>query len=138
MKSIKRWRYYCDYCGKSDGSKYHMANHEASCTLNPDRECKMCVHFEDDYDSDLPAMIAIVKSSVDGFEDEWGNEVWKIKDGVDEIEVVKNLKAITNCPACILSAMRQSGAPAMLFGSFDYKAEKKSLWDCVNEDSRRG
>lgn len=42
MRAKMRWRYYCDFCPKAGGSKAHMRTHEASCTRNPDRTCRMC------------------------------------------------------------------------------------------------
>lgn len=36
------WQYKCEYCGKKGYAAGHMKGHERGCTLNPDRECRMC------------------------------------------------------------------------------------------------
>lgn len=42
MKSVQRWRYYCDHCKKSGGQRRAIADHEAACTSNPQRKCNLC------------------------------------------------------------------------------------------------
>ena len=43
MKTKMRPRYYCDHCGKGNGSPSYLRRHESGCTLNPNRVCKMCI-----------------------------------------------------------------------------------------------
>jgi hypothetical protein len=139
MRKVKRWRYYCDFCGKSGGSKYHMENHERSCTLNPKRHCNMCDYIEDEDYPDLQKMIAIISCSVEDCIpciDSQFEELW-FKDGFTEESVLKELHEISSCPACILAAIRQSGVPPYLFGSFDFKKEKDQLWADINDAKRQ-
>lgn len=85
MKTIKRNRYYCDYCKKSSGGSYAMKLHEAHCTNNPNRKCRMC-H--------------------DPVENPAGHSV-------KTIEELRKLAG--ECPACMLSVFRQSHIDAFGF-----------------------
>lgn len=134
MKAVKRWRYYCDYCKKSGGSKHHMEDHERSCTMNPNRDCSMCL-YTGGFDSGLAEMVAIIKSRITSFESDYGYEVWKIADGETEGSIIAKIRDISGCPACILAAIRQSGVP-FLFESFNYKKERDDVWKEVNIEKR--
>lgn len=46
MRQVKRWRYYCDHCKKSGGSKSSMEKHENGCIRNPNRVCGFCAALE--------------------------------------------------------------------------------------------
>ena len=41
VKMVKQ--YICDFCGKKGLGAGHIKKHEKHCTMNPDRECRMCV-----------------------------------------------------------------------------------------------
>ena len=133
MKSIKRWRYYCDYCKKSGGSKYHMERHERSCTNNPNRVCRMC-DFGGGSMLDLNGLISNVKNNIVLNITELETEYYLLADGVTAENILEKLRRQSECPTCILSALRQSGAPYLFDGVFDYKTEKKELWKEYNED----
>jgi hypothetical protein len=133
VKAIKKWRYYCDYCKKSGGSKYHMENHEKICTMRPDRHCAMCQHIEDESPPNLKNMISIINEATLTLESEWGGEYTSFVEPETEKSVIEKLKKITSCPACILSALRQSGCNYM-FTSFDYKKEKEKFWQPINAE----
>ena len=132
MKVLKKWRYYCDYCKKSGGSKHHMEKHEHVCTMNPGRSCNMC-DYTDGLSSGLSEMVSIVKASVKNFIDKHGFETWVIDDETEE-GIIEKIRDISDCPACILSALRQSGVPASMFLSFNYKKEREAMWENWNED----
>ena len=86
-----RPRYYCDHCRKASGSKPAMAIHEAHCTANPDRTCRMCgTSISPRYH------VAILQRQGNTMED------WKAK--MDSLR-----SATEDCPCCILAAIRQSG-----------------------------
>ena len=88
MKMKMRPRYYCDHCGKGGGSAYHMRNHEAACTMNPDRNCKMC-DFGDLVQHPIAELIAAL--------------------GIGDDAGMTELRDLTEgCPVCILAAIRQS------------------------------
>ena len=109
MKKVKRWRYYCDYCKKSGASGGHMARHEKSCTMNPNRTCLMCQYGNNDQ-AEMPDLLEALKIA---------NEKLREVSG--------------NCPICILSALRQSGYPG-IFQDFNFEKEKEMFWDEINRD----
>lgn len=129
MKQVKRWRYYCGYCKKSGGSKWHMEKHEKSCTKNPDRECGFCTIQGGSGTSDKRILMRIVKAGASVLEKLSGMEDWCSSTfDIQNDRIIKMLvKHSGGCPACILSALRLSGENAMLI-SFDYKKTKDQFW----------
>jgi hypothetical protein len=83
VKTLKRLRYYCDYCKKAGGQKSAMQKHEAGCTLNPARECKMCALRE----VEQPSIESLIAAAGAGL-----NELYRVAGG---------------CPACMLAGIRQ-------------------------------
>jgi len=123
MHKIKRWRYYCDFCKKANGSAYHMRNHETGCTANPGRVCGMC-RISGGLQIPMTELLGCI--------------------GKDGAESLKQLKAVTeNCPACILAAIRVSGVNELdpenpmttpnSYIVYDFKKESDSFWNCHNE-----
>lgn len=135
MKKVKRWRYYCDHCRKSGGSKYHIEVHESHCTNNPARKCGMCDQIGNITHSKTELLAALGKGDGEG---------------------MKRLRELTgNCPSCILAAIRQSGLmdppdydpeggyPAYeplegddTYLTFNFINEKARFWKDVNGDRR--
>ncbi len=136
MRKAKRWRYYCDFCNKSGGSKYHMQGHEPSCTMNPKRTCRMC-GIQDEPSGDLEKMIRIIKNDIYCVEDELEMEAWLFGEDKKEEATLAAIRSISDCPACILAAIRQAGIPFM-FQSFDYKKEKEAFWSDFNDSRADG
>ena len=134
MRKIKKWRYYCDFCNKGGGHAGYMRSHELSCTMNPNRTCNMC-YYAGEYTKpeDLSKMVSIIKEAISFRFEDIEMDGYFFKNGFNEEDILKKIREISRCPACILSALRQSGVPFM-FDSFDYKKEKESLWADVNED----
>jgi hypothetical protein len=116
MKRVKRWRFYCEHCGKSSGSGRHMSRHEKGCTTNPDRHCGMCG-----------------RQGVGGLVESLG--------AGDEAGVDRLRGATNGCPACMLAAIRQSGlqyppdaeSPGYRV-PFDFKAAQNDWWARKNEE----
>lgn len=116
MKMTTVKKYTCDFCKKSKYTIQSMRLHEKHCTMNPDRECRMCCFAFGGSTSSMAELLAI-----------YG-------DGSDN-----NLKALRNCvdgcPACILATIRQAGinhdsiVPEGYQDShaFDFKAESKKF-----------
>lgn len=144
MKRVQRWRYYCDHCKKAGNSGGHMKRHEASCTLNQARVCRMCTHIGDGQ-ADMAEMLALLpdpkpfESIVHHDADEW-------MDAYDEhcfdhegfnVAVAPALKALrdltSNCPACILAALRQKGIPVPAVEGFNFKSELAEFWSAEND-----
>lgn len=131
MKAIKRWRYYCEYCGKSGGHKYWMEKHEKSCTANPNRTCGFCGHA--DLDPDHKKLDRIVTKAVKEFTnllDLWAKTRVHIDQDLDILNKRTNeelIKAAENCPACVLAALKRN--PESHYIEFDYQAAKKRFWE---------
>jgi len=126
MKSKLRWRHYCDYCSKSGGQRPTMEKHEAHCTLNPERGCRMCeaAGLEQQPVADL---------------------IEALGDGDEEGMKVLCGKA-QGCPACMLAAIRQSGLRYRdvtftdaegTFLAFDFRREAEGFWIRRNEEAVR-
>ena len=124
MKTKRVLRYYCEFCKKSGGVKRAMEKHEKHCTMNPDRECRMC---ETESIPQVP-MQQLLESlgPLEQSENEWGNLVTIPGD-------VEGVRELTECPACILAAIRQSGQVAYMY-NFDYKAECEMFWVRINRE----
>lgn len=148
MRRKKVWRYYCEFCKKSGGHAYWMRKHEAACTANPDRVCGMCELCADGGGASLEELMACLP---DGHE-------WDRLDRMDylsgdessrrrkeSLEGLSKMRELTNCPACLLAAIRQRG---MTFycgcdvdwegetGSegFDWKKERQACLDAYVPD----
>lgn len=118
MKSKLRMRFYCDHCGKSGGSGFHMKNHEAACTMNPNRVCKMC--RPDMLQATMPELIDALKRDL-GRRDAAG----ETDNPLDLDNYETELTAAANgCPACILAAIRQSD----VYVQFGYKDAVERFW----------
>jgi hypothetical protein len=138
MRVVLRNRYYCDHCKKGTGTRQSMTRHEAGCTLNPQRECRMCLMKDDERIDELSALMSIF----DGFvEDSIDDPLhWSRREGLekDRQERFAKLRAQAgNCPACILAVLRQR---KVYVGpdTFDWKKEStKWLADHPHYDDDR-
>ena len=125
MRTKRVNRYYCDFCRKAGQSKRHLAKHERRCTLNPARECGVCKML----DLAQRPMADLVRLLP-----EWNGP--RSPDDVPDYDAALPAlrEACGNCPACILAAVRQSGASLL---SFDFTTEMKAVWDEINEAKAR-
>ena len=131
------YRYRCDYCGKTGSSGGHMIGHETTCTMNPNRICRMHNHCEDGQRPIAELIAALTKRET---------EYRKSGNGKAALEDLRD--AASGCPMCMLAALRQSRADAVevdeegMFGvefGFDFKKELAEFWQSVNaaeSDSR--
>lgn len=89
MRSKTVIHHYCDFCNKVKHTRPAMERHEASCTANPNRVCKMCrmAELEQKPQSAIYAATMGATSS-------------------EEYEA-KAREAVSNCPACLLAFERQ-------------------------------
>jgi len=56
-------------------------------------------------------------------------DIYETIDIQNEKEAVEKLREVTEgCPMCMLAAIRQTGYPAPLFSSFDFKKEREDFW----------
>ena len=129
MRREKRWRYYCEFCKKSGASGGHMSRHEKSCTLNPNRMCRMC-EVADEAQPNMSDMIEALSvatvfekgETIEDFDNFISYTIENEKEAVDKLCDVAN-----GCPACMLAALRQHGTP-FLFESFNFKEAKDEFW----------
>jgi hypothetical protein len=123
MKSVMRWRHYCDHCKKSTGTKPAMVKHEKGCTLNPARTCNMCL------------LQGEVQLPMQELQLAYGKGFNTLRE------------ACHHCPACILATQRQfwiDRAPDEGFGwdhpanteqgEWDFKNAVKEFWRIHNEN----
>lgn len=117
MRTKKVTRYYCDHCSKGMLKGDSMIRHESICFANPKRSCYLCENAMSDTGEFAKAFALkyeILKSDrTEPYEDTSSIT----REQTDEIR-----KAVNDCPACILSVLKQSGAFA--FEHFNYKKEK--------------
>lgn len=124
MKITMVKKYTCDFCRKSKYTPQSMKLHEKHCTLNPNRECRMCYFAFGSGTAPMADLLGI-----------YG-------DGSDEN--FRSLRSyVEGCPACILATIRQANntnidgcVPIGYQDShgFDFKAEaKKFLEDYAPE-----
>jgi hypothetical protein len=136
-KTVKQYK--CDFCGKKNYSASHMIKHEKRCTLNPNRECGMCNAAEAEQPK-MVDMLAVLPDpdpfkmhEIDG--QPLGEDHFFYTDELDKAvdEALPKLRDIcNNCPACIMSALRQKGIPAPVARNFHYEAEKRDMWSDLN------
>jgi hypothetical protein len=118
MKTVKKNIYYCDFCKKRGLQGWRMKKHERGCTNNPDRVCGVC-------------KASISKDIIAGFKERFEILIdpdtgkqhvdWK----GDKITLAEIKEAIFDCPACVLSVLRQTKLFYDCCGleKFDYKKE---------------
>ena len=129
-----RPRYYCDHCNRGGGSAFHIKTHEAHCTKNPQRKCRMCKTVLGQSQPDLNTLMAVLPT----LEQQQKTTEY----GVDFLEIpqaaVEALReAAGNCPACMMAALRLRGLPVRTAMSFDFEAESKSHLSDYNEAQYR-
>ena len=136
MRRKKVWRYYCDFCKKAGCSGGHIKKHESRCTLNPNRSCGMC-KLLDENEPNLTTAMSILPNPKDYEKEEEHGFVYYDDLEVKVERVMQELRDfVSNCPACIMAALRQKGIPVPLVKSFNFSAECKSVWNEFNEDQR--
>lgn len=122
MKRKQVWQYQCDFCGKRNLSGGHMKSHEKHCTANQDRICRFHAHCEDPVQPPLRLVM---------------DALWQ--GGLEKAKEVSS-----DCPPCILAALRATGLckgttdedgytpPAI---EYNFKAEMEQKWKDINDAS---
>ena len=140
MKTKLKKVYYCDFCKKYRLTKNSMELHEKHCTLNPNRECRVCgnktmVNKED---------VEFIKKNRVSFQEikgEIGSTViGSTVIGIEKLkEAVGYLKKKHNCPMCIFSILRQALSREELhWADFQLKDEMEKYFEKENEENRYG
>lgn len=139
MKTFKAWRFKCDFCGKNMRQRNAMAKHEAGCTLNPQRICRL-----HEYATGSPLLVSAqyLADVLFSHQRDIDHGLQALRDHCD------------NCPACILAAIRLAGfcsgtgkeghiengeyvsdyvEPLIGKKQFDFKKELEQVWIMVND-----
>ena len=110
-----------------------MTQHELHCTMNPKRKCRMCKLMGLET-KPMEELKAIFPQEIIAKITETDNCIFpNLILSQDECERIsapylKGLHDATdNCPACILSTLRQLGVHPRSIG-YDYQEEVKSFW----------
>jgi len=124
-KLVRQFR--CEHCNKKMYQRPAMAKHELHCTMNPRRECGVCEMLQE-VQYPIEVMTALFPEPLENID--YATSKW------DEYRkecqaALKELEKITQCPACILSALRQSKTTE---SGYDYKDMMRGVMDQVNED----
>jgi len=136
MEDVKRKRCTCDFCGKRNWSPGHMRKHELHCTMNPDRECRVCKMVEGEQ-KPIAELMAVLPPTPTRADDEYG---YSMIVGLTEEQVnatIPALRAVCGaCPACMMAALRQRGIPVPMATVYSFKADMASLWSDIYESRR--
>lgn len=144
MRVRKVNRYYCDFCKKANLSRFHMANHERGCTLNPARVCGVCKLVDDGRDCDYVAvpladMVAMLPDPqlypliIDGQDvGSFDDTLTRVANAV--LPALRN--AAGDCPACVMAAIRQRGIPMPMVTDFNWTKEMADVWASINDAKR--
>ncbi len=135
-----RNRYYCEFCKKSGGHAGYMRKHESRCTLNPDRQCGFCGLVEDWVQPKMEIMLDVLPDisifTIDIDTDFPLYDSDKVTKSSNE--ALEELRKISDCPGCIMAAIRQKGIPVPLVTDFNFKEESKRAWSDFNESQSCG
>lgn len=139
MRTKKVNRYWCDFCNKAGLRPDSMLKHEKHCTLNPNRECRVCTHVNGGGGSDperLAGLVRLLPAPVEYANDEDGRTTPEYVAFCEAVEAAIPVlrEAAEGCPACMMAALRQAKIPVPMAENFDFKAEMESLWHEVNRE----
>lgn len=128
MKTKLVKRHCCDFCKRSGQSAFHIRRHEAACTANPNRVCRMCEAGIEVSPRRLSPLVALLVPDT-----EWhgGPDTQHAitKTSLDEL-----LREVDHCPACALWVLRAAKA---FHPDWDYKSAKKDHRVEVNAVNER-
>jgi len=129
-------RYWCDFCNKAGLSAGAMAKHEKHCTMNPNRECRVCKMVEAQGHT-LVSLIAMLPDSrpyidtCSGYDDDNHVQGRFLSEAVAAV-LPEFRKQAENCPACMMAAFRQAKIPLPMVDGFNFTEEMKSIWADIN------
>jgi len=136
MKAVKKYVYYCDFCKKKGLRKDAIIRHEWHCTMNPKRWCRLCENT-----TDMSEDIQMFKSRFE-ISISKSNHIYSFQEGFPKIKwigepiTMEELRIkYDNCPACILSILRQTQVNQYDINfEFEYEKESKEYFDSKNRD----
>lgn len=132
MRSKKVTRYWCDHCDKAGLQAHAMAKHEAHCTMNPLRKCRVC-ELLGEAPLVVADLVALLPRSGDYPSFGTADEINTFSSAVDAALPALR-EAAHNCPACIMAALRQASIPVPIVDEFDFRREMDSIFASINSD----
>jgi len=130
MRVKKVNRYYCEFCKKAGCSGGHIKRHEESCTLNPNRTCRMCKMIAATQ-KPIAELVAILPNPENFINKHLDGISYTGLDTAAEKALPSLREKTEGCPACIMAALRQAKIPIPLT-SFNFTAECKTIWAEIN------
>ena len=132
MRIVRKNVYYCEFCKKKGLSRYHLKEHEESCTGNVNRYCCMCDNRVD-YAPMVEKFKAQMKSCTAGGSetDELTGECFSYKEITvsQKPDLADIFDSVEECPACVLTILRACGLCGHEWEmGFDWKTEKDRWW----------
>lgn len=131
MKEIVKIVYYCDFCKKRYLSKYWCEQHEKHCTLNINRDCRMC-DYVGSYNKIPELLDSIYQKYNENMVYPTANQIFEMTD---------------YCPQCTLATIRliqkdkrfekwrdPEGSEFPWF-DWDYKKECEDFWKKYNKEN---
>ncbi len=127
-------RHWCDHCNKAGLQERAMVLHEKHCTLNPDRDCRVCGLIGASMKvgaARMAELVALLPKYVPYEGDSWGNATPAYIAFCDSLTAAMPAlrKETDNCPACIMAAIRQAGIPVPMVDDFDFKREMMAIFN---------
>lgn len=141
MKTKLVKRHWCDFCGKAGLQAHAMAKHEAHCTLNPARDCRVCGLLGGSVKVGAERMAMLIAMLPDpteylasnGWAESADSQHARLSSALSK--ALPKLRAeVENCPACILAVLRQKKIPVPMVDEFNFTAEMKSIFNDINSD----
>jgi len=131
-------RYFCDFCKKANLRVNAMVKHEKHCTLNPNRECRVCTLINGGHGHDISELTAILPDPtfyLDNVRQFYGGDKNE-RNLMNEIQeaMPKLIEATDGCPACIMAALRQKKIPVHM-ADFDFKEQMKEVFKINNQSA---
>ena len=126
-KTVKR--YYCDHCGKSGGSSFHIKRHEIGCTKNPNRVCGMC-RSSGNSQRPLQDLVSACERDIADFKRRYPEFPFDY----EAISPDELIAEANHCPACVLAGLRLCKNDMAVVLTFDFKSECARFWQKQNAD----
>jgi len=132
MKIKTKKVYYCDFCNKHTLSSYYTQKHEKHCTLNPNRECRMCGEKKLDKSYIKKANLILKdllkhkKKDSNGIRGDYVEKFNK--------RLRKEIQEELECPICTLAVYRQAGIALFYWFNWNFKDECEEYWAKKNKE----
>lgn len=127
MRTKKVNRYWCDFCNKAGLAAKSMRTHEAHCTLNPARDCRVCglLGGSTKVGAERMAELVALLPDATAYNADWTNEAHLALHEALKTAMPTLREETEGCPACIMAALRQAKIPVPMAEDFNFSTEMK-------------